>query len=179
MTIGTDDIYHPSASVQTAEDYTYLAAFIAIYVIINYVVMLLCKGRLLEFNTTTWRFSILMVGWFGARHLITIFLLYTDCPKVVSLINAIMGGIGCILFVLGLSHILTLGFCNASKILTPRNIRIFQYFYVIFQFVMIGPYYYLLIRYSFVPTPFSIRNFQLMYQIFFIFTYVYVLWQYL
>jgi hypothetical protein len=179
MTTTTDDMYQPTVSIETAEEYTYLAAFIVLYVIINYVIMLLCKGRLLEVNTTTWRFSILMLLWFGARHLIMIFILYTDCPKVVSLIYAVAGGIGSIFFVLGLSHILTLGFCNASKILTLRNIRIFQYFYVIFQFVMIGPYYYLLIRYSFVANPFSLRYFQLMYQIFFIFTYVYILWQFL
>jgi hypothetical protein len=179
MTVKTDDTYTQSSNIQSVPEIVIFLVLIGIYITITQMLVRLFKGHLLEVRSTTWNFSVATLTMYAIRHIIMFMLLYADCPKVVSLIYAILGSIITYLFVLGLADILKKGFCNDSKIITPRRLLGFQIAFTVLHFILIGPYYYITLRYAFTPNPFSIRPFQLMLHLFVLLCFIYVLWQFL
>lgn len=179
MSVGNDDVYHQSSNLNSPEEFIALALIIIIYIIINFMIVLLSYGRVLEYNSTLWKFSMLMLVLYYARHIIMAMLIYSECSKIVSHLYAILGTITIEVFILGLLNILKMGFSTNSKYITVKTIKIFQSISIGLHVVLTGPYYYLALRYPFEPTPFSIRPIQIMLQAYIIISYIYIFWQFM
>jgi hypothetical protein len=179
MTVKTDDTYTQSSNIQSVPEIVIFLVLIGIYITIIHMLVRLFKGHLLEVRSTTWNFSVATLTMYAIRHIIMFMLVYADCPKVVSLIYTILGSLIAFVFVLGLADILKKGFCNDSKIITPRRLLGFQIAFTVLHFILVGPYYYIILRYSFTQTPFSIKTYQLMLHLFLLLCFSYVLWQFL
>jgi hypothetical protein len=156
MTISTDDILYPSSTFGTPQEYVVCFLLVLIHLTFDVIIVQLYRGKLLEVNSVTWKYSMAIISAAWLRHTVLLIVLYIDCPKVTSLFYAILGGIISTLAVCGMAHILKRGFCN-STVITPARLTFVQTIFLVLHVVLFGPYYFLIVRYPYEKTPFSIK----------------------
>jgi hypothetical protein len=180
MTITVADRIFPNSRLETPQEYIALAFLVFQFLVLVYVFIELVRGRILDLKKSIGKYFLSLISLLMVWQLLCYSLLYIDCPKVVSLLYALVAAILQTATVMALLDILK-GFIKNSKFISTKSIKFSQIGFSIFHLVLIVPHYYLLRFWNVpnnVPNPFSISIFQNMYQLHSAVLFMYICWQF-
>jgi hypothetical protein len=154
MTVSISDKLHSTSTLESPFEIITCALLSSHLLFTIALLSKITRGKGLDTNSSSGKFAIstllLFIIWQG----VNMIALYYDCPKIISIISALLASQLILINACSLADILQC-FSYGSKIITQRFTLLLQIVFFVMHLVLVGPHYYL-IRYYDTKTPISL-----------------------